>query len=176
MNNSSTLLRKKLSDLLEQWQVGGFPSRYEIESTALELLEWKQTTGISGLWNQPPSMITATLDDALGKGIEIIQMFAELAGIKVIPLGILQSPDTIVNQCNNHCPSFLGLTVLRSDAYEDLEYIGHNIPPNTLLIVGGGPFLQSDPELAIRAKIHFIAHDVAAFLQFVLNFQPTDAL
>jgi len=172
MNPSSVLLREKLSGLLEQWQVGGLPSRYEIESTAQELLEWKQTAGISGLWNQPPSMITATLDDALGKGIEIIQMFAEIAGINVTPLGIMQSPETIVIECNKRLPHLLGLTVLRSDAYEDLEYIGHNIPPNTLLIVGGGPFLQSDPELAVRAKVHLVANDVAAFIRFILDFKP----
>lgn len=176
MNPPSALLREKLSDLLEQWQFSGLPSRYEIESAAQELLVWKQTVGISGLWNQPPSMVTATLDDALGKGIEIIQLFAEVAGIKVTPLGIMQSPETIVTECNKRLPHLLGLTILRSDAYDDLKYIGHNIPPTTLLIIGGGPIFQSDPELAVHAKVHFVAHDVAAFLQFVLNFQPADAL
>lgn len=172
MNNSSALLREKLSDLLKQWQASEFPTRYEIESDAKDLLAWKQAHNVSGLWHKPPLMITATLDDALGKGIEIIQLFAEVAGIKVIPLGIMQSPDTIVDECNQHCPSLLGLTILRSYAYKDLEYIGHHIPKKTLLIVGGGPFLQMDPELAVRTKVHLVIKDVASFIGFILNFQP----
>ena len=173
MTNPPTALREKLTYLLEKWQLGGLPSRYEIETTGLELLEWKRANHVSGLWSKPPIMITATLDDGIGKGIEIIQFFAEIAGIEVIPLGIMQSPETIVNECTKHRPALLGLTILRSYACEDLEYIGHNIPSNTLLLAGGGPFLQSDPELAIRANVDFVLKDVAAFLQFILDFQSS---
>jgi hypothetical protein len=173
MNNSSSLLREKLAGLLQEWQGDGLPSRYAFEFIASDLIEWKRTNRISGLWDTPPTMITATLDDFVGKGIETIGLFAEIAGIKVTPLGVMQSPETIVKECNKQNPSLLGLTVLRTFVFEDLVYIGHKIPPNTLLIVGGGPCLQSDPEIATRAKLHFVAKDVRDFVQFMLNFQPS---
>lgn len=172
MNNSSSLLREKLASLVQQWQGDGLPGRYAFEFIASDLIEWKQTNRISGLWKTPPTMMTATLDDFVGKGIEIIGLFAEIAGIEVTPLGVMQSPETILKECNRQHPSLLGLTVLRTFVFEDLVYIGHNIPSNTLLIVGGGPCLQSDPEIATRANLRFVAKDVKDFIQFMLNFQP----
>lgn len=174
MNENSDLLRHKLSGILDEWQVCDFPSRYEIEASAHELLDWKQANGIISLWDRRVTMLTATLDDALGQGIKIIEMFAEIAGIEVTPLGILQSPDTIIASCTELRPSFLGLTVLRTYAYDDLLHIGKSIPATVKLIVGGGPFLQTETELIEKAGVDFIARDITSFLDFLLAFQPDD--
>ena len=171
--NPTQLLREKLASLVQEWQDDALPSRYAFEFIASDLAEWKQTNRISGLWDTPPTMITATLDDFMGKGIETIELFAKIAGIEVTPLGVMQSAETIVKECIKQQPALLGLTVLRTFVFEDLVYIGHNIPSNTLLIVGGGPCLQSNPEIATQANLHFVAKDIKDFIQFLLNFQPS---
>lgn len=175
MNNCSDLLKYKLSGILDEWQDCDFPSRYEIESSARELLEWKKANGIASFWDERVTMLTATLDDALGQGIKTIEMFAEVAGIEVISLGILQSPETIIDSCTKLRPSLLGLTVLRTYAYDDLLLIGKSIPTTVKFIAGGGPFLQTETELVRQARIDFVARDVTSFLDFLLTFQPDDA-
>ena len=166
----SVTLQDRLVELLGQWEEVGLPARYEIEEAAQDILRWKNQTGIDGLWAHSPLMITATLDDAVGQGLHLIHLVAEMAGIRVMPLGILQPPETIVQECHQHHPDLLGLTVLRFTAAEDLEYIGHNLPPGTKLIVGGTSIFQADPELARRTGVHFLAKDAAAFLRFLLDF------
>ena len=101
MNNSSSLLREKLASLVQQWQDDGLSSKYAFEFIAPDLIEWKRTNHISGLWETPPTMITATLDDFVGQGIKTIELFAEIAGIEVTSLGVMQSPETIIKECNN---------------------------------------------------------------------------
>jgi len=63
------------------------------------LHEWKVNTGVSGLWDIPPLMITATLDDGLGHGLEVIRMFSETAGLEIIELGLLVKPEKIITAC-----------------------------------------------------------------------------
>ncbi len=163
-----------MSDLVRQWQVDGTPSKYAFEFIVSDLFEWRQERRISsGLWIDPPTMITATLDDFVGQGIETIEFFAKFAGMEVTSLGVMQPAETIVEKCSEQRPTLLGLTVLRTFAFEDLIYIGQNIPSSTLLIVGGGPCLQSEPEIATQANLHLVAKDVKDFIEFMLNFQPT---
>jgi len=175
MNNSSSLLRGKLTELVQRWESDGLPSKYMFEFIASDLIEWKRTNHISsGLWDNPPTMITATLDDFVGQGIETIERFAEIAGIAVTSLGVMQPPERIIEECNKTRPSLLGLTVLRTFVFEDLIYIGRNIPSDTLLIVGGGPCLQSDPDIATQANLHFVAKDLKDFIRFILSFQTSE--
>ena len=51
------------------------------------------------MWNIPPLMITATLDDGLGYGLEVIRMFSEAAGLEIIELGLLVTPEKIIAAC-----------------------------------------------------------------------------
>lgn len=168
-----SILRDKLARLVEQWNVDGTPSKYAFEFIASDLAEWKDVNAVSsGLWRVAPTMLTATLDDFVGQGIETIEFFARFAGVEVTPLGVMQPAPVIVEECRNHCPTFLGLTVLRTFVLEDLIYIGRSIPAGTLLLVGGGPFLQSEPDIAAQANLHLVAKDVKEFIEFLLNFQP----
>ncbi len=171
MNASNELSRQNLIGILAKWKQEGLPSRYEMEKIGQDMLANKQSGEATGIWDVPAKMVTATLDDALGQGIEMIELFAKIAGIEVIPLGVCQSPETIISECNGHLPNFLGITVLRSDATEDLINIGQNLPAGTKFVVGGGPFLRSYPETIDFANVHFVARDVAAFLRFLLNFE-----
>lgn len=146
----------------------GLPSRAGIESAGRELLSFRQTTDVKGLWENPPLMVTATLDDGLGQGLTIIHLFAEAVGMRLNPLGLMQTPTHIIAECRNQKPDFLGLTVLQFDTEEDLSLICADIPRKTRLICGG-PVFNADPDLARRCGVHFTAKDVGAFLEIVLT-------
>jgi methanogenic corrinoid protein MtbC1 len=127
-------------------------------------------TGNSGLWDKPPLMITATLDDGLGQGLGIIRMFSETAGIKIIDLGLLVTPERIIAECKENNPDLLGLTVLQFDSEEDILMIRRNLPSKTK-IIAGGPVFTADPGFARRTGIHFTAKNVAYFIRFLLQFE-----
>jgi methanogenic corrinoid protein MtbC1 len=146
------------------------PSRSGLEKAAGELREWKVKTGNSGLWDKPPLMITATLDDGLGQGLEIIRMFSETAGIEIIDLGLLVTPEKIIAECKENNPDLLGLTVLQFDSEEDILMIRRNLPSKTK-IIAGGPVFTADPGFARRTGIHFTAKNVAYFIRFLLQFE-----
>jgi methanogenic corrinoid protein MtbC1 len=126
-------------------------------------------TNVSGLWDIPPLIITATLDDGLGQGLEVIHMFSETAGLEIIELGLLVTPKKIITACKINEPDLLGLTVLQFDSEEDILQISKNLPSKTK-IIAGGPVFAADPGFARRAGIHFTAKNVASFIRFLLQF------
>jgi len=166
-------LWKKLDELSKKWQSTGLPSRSGLEKTAGDLHEWKVITGVSGLWDKPPLMLTATLDDGLGHGLEVIRMFSETAGFETIELGLLLTPEKIITACKRYQPDLLGLTVLQFDSEEDILMISGNLPSKTK-IIAGGPVFTADREFAARAGIHFAAKNAAFFIQYLLQFEKNN--
>jgi methanogenic corrinoid protein MtbC1 len=134
------------------------------------LLEWKVITGVSGLWDKPPLMLTATLDDGLGHGLEVIRMFSEIAGLETIELGLLVTTEKIITACKTYQPDLLGLTVLQFDSEEVILMISENLPLKTK-IIAGGPVFTADRKFAARAGIHFTAKNAADFIQYLLYFK-----
>ncbi|MDM8525322.1 cobalamin B12-binding domain-containing protein [Desulfococcaceae bacterium HSG8] len=172
---SNKWLHMKIASLSEQWQNTGIPSRSELEAEARSILERKRAENITGIWENPPLMLTATLDDGMGHGLAMIHLYSEVAGVRVIPLGLLQPVEKIVSGCKKHCPDILGLTVLQFDSEDLIKEISQNIPPG-IRIVAGGPVFKADPEFARRAGIHFVAKHVGSFLEFLLDFRKTSPL
>ena len=165
-------LREKLEGLSREWQSKGLPSRSRLEKTAGGLHEWRIKTASSGLWGIPPIMITATLDDGLGHGLEVIRMFSEAAGLEIIDLGLLVTPEKIITACKKNKPDLLGLTVLQFDSEENILMISRNLPERTK-IIAGGPVFGADPGFARRTGIHFAVKNVAYFIRFLLQFEAT---
>jgi methanogenic corrinoid protein MtbC1 len=163
-------LRDRLEKLAAGLLANGRPSRTELAAAIKDLQAWKMEHQVAGLWKDPPLMVTATLDDAMGHGLDLIHQYAELAGLKVQALGLLQSAETVAAACRELNPALLGLTVLQFDTEEDLIQIARNIPETTR-IVAGGPVFKADPDLARRAGIHRVAADAADFLNFLLTLE-----
>ena len=162
-------LRTRLTELVAGLHTNGRPSRTELAAAVAEIQQWKTEHQVPGLWKDPPLMVTATLDDAMGHGLDLIHQYAELAGLKVQALGLLQSAETVAATCRKIKPALLGLTVLQFDTEEDLTFIARNIPEATQIVVGG-PVFKADPELAHRTGVHRVAADAADFLNFLLAF------
>lgn len=173
MAESPLSIREKFTALAADWRQNGLPSSSELMTAGRDLAGWKQAHQASGLWPEkatPPKMVTGALDDGLGQGLKLIELYAELAGVTVIHIGLLAEPEDIVRACADHRPDFLGLTVLRSDAEEILidEIVGR-IPDNIEIIVGGPVFKPMDAgERA--AKPYRILNNLAAFVEYLLRY------
>ena len=114
--------------------------------------------------------MTATLDDGLGLGLQVIRMFSDAAGLEVIDIGLLVTPEKIITACKKNKPDLLGLTVLQFDSEENISMISRKLPSKTK-IIAGGPVFTADPGFARRAGIHFTAKNVAYFIRFLLQFE-----
>ncbi len=161
-------LRARLKKLVAGLVEDGRPTHTELAAAVAEIQQWKTEQQVAGLWKDPPLMVTATIDDAMGHGLDLIHQYAELAGLQVHPLGLLQSAETIIVACREMEPALLGLTVLQFDSEDDLVLIAQSIPETTR-IVAGGPVFKADPELSHRIGIHRVAVDAADFLKFLLT-------
>ncbi len=165
---TTRLLIEKMSGLADSWQKNGLPSHETLAKIAMEINTWKKENAISGLWVKPPLMITATLDDGMGMGLNMIHLYAKALGIRIMHLGLLKTPEMIIGQVKIHRPGFLGLTVLQFDTEDDLVLITGNLPRETILIAGG-PVFKADPGLAERAGVHVVAENVAVFITYMLK-------
>lgn len=161
-------LRARITRQLEDWGPRCRPSRDQLLSAAGRVAAWRRERQIAGLWPDSPLMLTATIDDSFGHGLEVIHRFAEAAGLRVVHLGKMLAPEAVVDGCREHRPRLLGLTVLQFDTESDLIAIRRRIDPATR-IVAGGPIFAADPELAGRAGIDFVARSAADFWRYLLT-------
>ena len=164
------IYRIKLQALADQWRKEGLPSAESLGIIADQLEADKQNWAIDGIWDQKPLIVTATLDDGIGQGLSTIHLFSRVIGLEIHALGLLQPPETIIEACKRLRPDFLGLTVLQLDSDDNLARVGHGLPSPTRLIAGG-PAFRFDPEMADRCGVHFVARDVARFVDFMCRWR-----
>ncbi|MFO7715855.1 hypothetical protein [Desulfosarcina sp.] len=168
MDVSINTFRKAVGNLAGQWLTAGLPSRQGLDEAAGNLARLREHLTLHGIWEDPPCMVTATLDDGLGQGLAVIEKYALLIGMRLVRLGLMQTPEAIVEACRRHQPDYLGLTILQLDTEDDLTGIANRLPCKTR-IVAGGPVFAADPDFAGRTGIHYAARNVAAFLRFMVD-------
>ncbi|MGD9973831.1 MAG: hypothetical protein AB7S77_12300 [Desulfatirhabdiaceae bacterium] len=163
----SNEFRQRLENFLQGWE-NGPPTREVYLNAARELTVWRKERNHTGLWTVPPLMVTATIDDGWGHGLEVIEKLAEAAGIRVHSLGLLQPPVAIIDACRRMKPHFLGMTVLQFDSDDKVAEIVHGLPSFTRLVAGGAAFYH-DPDFAVRTGTHVVMKNGALFLQFLIE-------
>jgi hypothetical protein len=67
-------LRRRLEELLQQWRRAGVPPRWQLMNTLEHILALKDPR--TTIWSPVPLMLTATLDDGWGHGLEVIEACA----------------------------------------------------------------------------------------------------
>ncbi len=157
-----------IETLLADWE--RHPPTRQGYLEAAEQMAARQRRG-PALWPRPPRMLTATIDDGWGHGLEVIQALAAAVGVRVDFLGLLQTPEAIVIACRREHPDILGLTVLQLDSDDAVGHIVDRLPPQTTLVAGGAAY-RYDADFAQRTRTPFVALNGAAFLQFLLNYRP----
>jgi methylmalonyl-CoA mutase cobalamin-binding subunit len=141
-----------------------------------ELLARKKALNLEGLFSTPPALMTATLDDGIGQGLTVIHCFAELAGLQLISLGLMQTPETIVTECRRQQPDILGLTVLHDDTEEMLcADIIPQLPKNTRVIVGG-PVFAALGQKTLAEKPYRVLNNIGLFLNYLLDLNEKGGL
>jgi methylmalonyl-CoA mutase cobalamin-binding subunit len=165
--------RTRVRHLIDGWRREGLPSRDVLVKQAAEL---KKVHPDSGLRRRAPAMLTATVDDGIGQGIDLIGRFADALGLHVVFAGLMQPPARIAAEARRIDAQLAGLTVLQLDSEPLLAETSRLLPAKTGLVVGG-PAFRLDPDLADRVGALFAAEDLAAFLDFLLHdasgiFQP----
>ncbi len=161
-------LRKVLTEFSDTWQQDPAVSWSEIYQIGEKLLEWKTKKQIVSIWDRQPTMVTATLEDGIGQGLKMIHLYSRIAGIKIIPLGLMQPEKAIIDACIKQKPDFLGMTILQFYSEESLDDIINQIPKETQVVVGGPVFkFLNDEELA--QKNYTVLNSISAYLDFLLN-------
>lgn len=168
MDEAYSAFRAAVGSFANRWIATGLPSRQGLDEAAGNLECLRERLKVNGIWDQSPSMVTATLDDGLGQGLAIIEKYAVAVGIRLIRLGLMQTPEAVMDACRLYQPDFLGLTVLQFDTEDDLICIANHLPRKTR-IVAGGPVFSGDPDFAGRTGTHFAAKNVAVFLRYLLD-------
>ena len=164
-------LRAYIRGELNRWAQDGLPSREKLVHSAEETHAYRLSIASTGLWPQPPLMMTASIDDGFGHGLDLIHRYAEAVGLRVKALGLLRAPKTIVAACQRDLPDLLGLTILQFDTEDQVSAIRRECPTTTTLIAGG-PLFGADPDFASRAGIDVAVKDVGGFLKFLLTYTP----
>ena len=162
-------LREALEDFSRTLTARPGMARSAILGQAQALMEWKKTSGLMGIFTSPPRLVTATLDDGIGQGLAMIHCLADLAGVFLIPLGLMQAPETIITECRRRQPDFLGLTVLHFDTEELL--CDQIIPqlPAIVRVIAGGPVFSAMDEDTLAAKPYRVFNHARDFLGFLLR-------
>ena len=163
-------LHKILDEFVTSWQNDPTISWTHIYTVGEKLLAWKTQQNIVGLWRHPPKMITATMDDAIGQGLKMIHLFSRVAGVEIIPLGLMQSKEAIIEACKNQHSDFLGMTILQFDTEEELNAIIQQIPERMEVLVGG-PIFKVIPENELLNKKYIPCNSICDYLNFLLHLE-----
>jgi methylmalonyl-CoA mutase cobalamin-binding subunit len=167
-------MRDAVVRMIRDWSRQRKPTREDYLKGAQTLETARLASGTGGLWPTPPLMLTATLDDGWGHGLDVIEALAQAVGVRVRRLGLLQTPADVAAACRKRQPNLLGLTVLQFDTDDALKRITADLPPSTTLVAGGAAY-RYDPDFAGRTGTHAVAQDGMGFLKFLLDYQPMDS-
>ncbi len=143
-------------------------SRERLVSWAEKFIDYKKTRNFTGFFKTPQTMLTATIDDGLGMGIELISLYAKVAGIDIIKLGIMLSAEEIIEGCNRYMPDYLGLTVLQFDTQDELIKIADKIDKN-IKIIAGGPVFSLNTNFLKESKVNYTAKNAPDFLRIIIK-------
>jgi hypothetical protein len=140
------------------------------------LIERSRELNPPGLWEHggAPRLLTATLDDGWGLGLEVIHVYADAMGMTTRFLGLMKSRTDILRGCWDFRPDLLGLSVLQEETAADLQWIRRQLPPATRMLLGG-PLLGLVPSLAEEVGADFVAANVCDFIELGLRLQAPEA-
>ena len=162
-------LRARLEALLADCREHGEPPRATLRASLSDILVFRERHGLSGLWGaSPPLLLTATLDDGFGHGIETAALCARACGMETRSAGLLAAPEAIAAAARETGAALCAVTVLRTDSEEALARLASLLPPACPL-VAGGPAIRHDPALAARAGVRHPAATVTDLLALLLS-------
>lgn len=164
-------LGDRLQILVENWRALGLPSHSELLALA-DQIATEVPGSADGLWApHRPLLLTATMDDGIGQGLQIVERYARLVGMRVQALGLNCSVNEIVMASQKASPQMIGLTVLQWDTLEEITAL-RRVLPETVALVIGGPIFRRHPLVALKSGVDAVAGGIGEFVEYLLNWSP----
>lgn len=154
---------RAIEEVIHRWSREGIPPRWTLVEDLKKLIQLKKSLDVSSVMPVPFRLITATLDDGWGLGIEIIHHACDVLGIHYIFLGLMKSANEIAQACESENPDAVGVTVLQDDTVEELLLLRRLLPVQTELFAGGPGIREFKPPagvLILNNIIDFMSHFV----------------
>lgn len=161
------LFTNAVRELARSWRENGVPPRRQLREQLRDLQESRRQLGIASLRETSAAIVTATIDDGWGHGIETVALCARALGLAVHELGLEVRPGEIAAACHALQPRYLALTVLHMESEAKLRQVVRNMPARTDVIVGGA-FVQNVPDALERLGI-IPARRLLDFLELLLE-------
>ncbi len=153
--------------MLSFWQKKGLPPRWSLLQELKNLASLRLSMNISHVLPKRVSIVTATIDDGWGMGLEIIHLACDVLGIEYKFIGLMRKPEEILGHLLKEQPRFLGITLLQEDSIPLLQYI-HDSTPEDLLILAGGPAFKNGLKEETMERLRIIAN-VKEFIEFMIG-------
>ena len=161
MNTARDTFRSELRKLAECWDIK-CPPRWTMLKTLEELAEKRIKLSIKTVLDRESLILTATIDDGWGLGLELIHKACDVLGLPYRFLGLLLTPEEIIDACGEVQPNFLGLTILHDSSKNTLHRIVSEVPEDTIVFIGGSNFFE---EAFFPRRVIFVPN-VAYFIRF----------
>lgn len=142
--NKRKILFEAINSTIEKWQQEGIPPRWTLIEELKKLSNLRKSLGIPSILPYPFRILTTTLDDGWGLGLDIIHHACDVFGIDYTFLGFLKSPEEIIEACSREMPNALGVTVIQEESLDSLLEIRRMLP-DYVEVFAGGPGLQELP-------------------------------
>lgn len=163
LNDFIASVRKKL----ESWEKSGIPPRWTLLEELKELQNLRVSLGLDSVMENPPRLLTATLDDGWGLGLDVIHLACDALGIPYTFIGLMKTPEEIMATCVSNPPDAVGISVIQEDSVEKLLHLRRLLPRN-IPIFAGGPGLKDRIEVPSEEKL-VIVKNVAHFMKLILE-------
>lgn len=152
---SASIFLEALEKNIKKWESEGVPPRWTLIKELNELAQLRKSLGVS---LTPFRLVTATLDDGWGLGLEIIHNACNVLGISYTFMGLLKTPEEIAQLCESEKPDAVGVTVIQEETLDTLFRLRSLLSPK-IKIFAGGPAIKE-----------FISHEGIQVFKNVLEF------
>lgn len=163
-NDNVSLYVEAVGKFLKRRNQEGIPPRWTLVEELKKLVELRQTLGVSSITPAPFRLLTATLDDGWGLGIEIIHHACDVLGVHYTFLGLMKSAQDITRSCEIEKPDAVGVTVLQEDTIEELLLLRRLITAETQIFAGGFGIRNLTPVAGIT-----VFKDIVSFMSYLIR-------
>ncbi len=163
--------RERFLDMLEErlrrWRAQGLPPRWSLLQELQELVALRSSLGVRHPLGRFLHLLTATLDDGWGMGIDMIHHACGVLGLSYRFVGLAKTPEEVVLHCRGERPDVVALTVLLDDTVAMVKHLRAILPGSIPLFVGG-PASEAVRHEEVEGVV--VLRDLLAFFEVMKNF------
>ena len=167
MKNTLNDFITSVKEKLESWDKSGIPTRWTLLEELKGLQNLRLSLGLNSIIGNPPRLLTTTLDDSWGLGLDVIHLACDALGIPYTFIGLMKTPEEITASYTPNLHDAVGITVIQENSVEKLLHLRRLLPQN-ISILAGGPGLKYMLEIPSGEKL-IIVKNVVHFIKIILD-------